>query len=67
MKCSDWVHDKYEDDRDGMLYGSDPFFDWLVSNKFLAHPSRAPRRRGDRYSPSPNRYVLYSILGWNNC
>lgn len=32
MKYSDWVHDKYEGDRDGMLYGSDMLYGWFLTN-----------------------------------
>lgn len=58
---SDWVHDKYEDDREGMSMSisGDGF---CGVDCFLARPSRAPRRqRGDRYSPLPDdRYAFLS-------
>lgn len=55
---SDWVHDKFEDDRDGMFFAV-LFSISLFLTFILGRPSRGARR--SRVPTSPDRYEMRQL------
>ena len=67
IRSRDWVHDRYEGDRDHYRIYSEH----LRRSRFLTKPERRPRetrdRADDHYTPELDRQVQYHHLPMINC